>query len=160
MKVTKKILRDRYDYLPCGTFVLKRFNRAVRGCDNGNGYLSMGVTIDGRLFTMKYHRAIWLWHHGYLPEMLDHINRNRTDNRIENLRPCTRSQNFANMQAHKFKHHGLPKGVHKNSSGFCARITHNRKNHYLGQFKNPEDAGRAYDDKAKELFGDFASRNS
>jgi hypothetical protein len=44
------------------------------------------------------HKLIFLWHHGYVPEQLDHINRNTLDNRIENLRPATASQNASNRK--------------------------------------------------------------
>jgi hypothetical protein len=52
--------------------------------------------MNGRLFLA--HRLIFELHHGRKPGLIDHINRDRSDNRIENLRECSTSQNLANMQ--------------------------------------------------------------
>lgn len=48
--------------------------------------------------SLAVHRAVWIMHHGKAPEFLDHINGDKTDNRIENLRPATKSQNGYNIQ--------------------------------------------------------------
>ena len=47
------------------------------------------------------HRLVYLMHHGHLPKFLDHINNNRLDNRIENLREVTRTQNNLNQNLRK-----------------------------------------------------------
>jgi len=44
------------------------------------------------------HKLIYLWHHGFVPEQLDHINRDTTDNRIENLRPADTANNAQNRR--------------------------------------------------------------
>lgn len=67
------------------------------------------ISVDGKLWLL--HRLIWLWHHGYLPEhQLDHINRDRTDNRIENLREVSHSCNTRNSGARASNKTGV-KGV-------------------------------------------------
>ncbi len=52
---------------------------------------------------MLLHRAIWMWHNGEIPEdmVIDHINRDHTDHRIENLRCCTRAENLLNREVGK-----------------------------------------------------------
>ena len=65
---------------------------AILGCDNGRGYKT--TKIDGVRY--RVHRLIFMMFNGYMPETVDHINRNPADNRIENLRAASRSQNQQN----------------------------------------------------------------
>ena len=65
------------------------------GCVGSDGYLI--VTLDGK--QLKAHRVAWAIHHGKFPEgHVDHINGDRTDNRIENLRDVTRQENQRNLK--------------------------------------------------------------
>ncbi len=75
----------------------------------------------------------------------------------ENLRFCTRSQNAANSEK-KTGASGY-KGVEKVGIKWRASIRNNNKLIHLGMFWTPEDAARAYDKKAVELFGEFARTN-
>lgn len=86
---------------------------------------------------------------------MDHINHNRSDNRIENLRECTRSQNFANRSPKIDK--DTPKGVRKSRKRFSARIVKDGKEFHLGTFTTVGDAERAYLCAARRIYGDFAS---
>jgi len=88
-------------------------------------------------------------------EELDHINGNKLDNRRENLRFCTHSQNQGNVQLLSSNGSGY-KGVdwNKYHKKFRARCLV-----FLGYFDTPEDAARAYDEKAKIVFGEFARLN-
>ena len=88
--------------------------------------------------------------------MVDHINRNGLDNQKHNLRTCNHSQNAANAKFRKkYKGTYLVKGKNK----FRASIMQNNKTYRLGYFKTEIDAAKAYDKKAKELYGEFASLN-
>ena len=90
--------------------------------------------------------------------VIDHINRNKLDNRVLNLRKCTNNQNFYNAKKRRNKT-TLFKGVSVKRDKFHARIMLNRKTYLLGDYTNQEDAARAYDKKAYELFGEFAHLN-
>jgi hypothetical protein len=81
---------------------------------------------------------------------VDHINADRNDNRRENLRVCTRSQNMANMKR-------AGKGVCRHRDKWKARITVNYKSIYLGCFDSKSDALAAYESAAAYHFGDYAS---
>lgn len=90
----------------------------------------------------------------------DHINGNKLDNRKENLRKVTQSQNQANRKKGKNKS-SIYKGViwHKRRNHWLAQITINRKKIYLGSFNNEIDAAKAYNEAAIKYFGEFARLN-
>jgi hypothetical protein len=90
----------------------------------------------------------------------DHINGNRLDNRLINLRICNTPENQHNSKLRKSNTSGY-KGVswHQQNKKWLAQITNNYKNTYLGCFDTPEKAAHAYDKAAKELFGEFARLN-
>ena len=54
------------------------------------------------------HRFVYLFHYGYIPEFIDHVNGDKSDNRIENLRPATRSENAKNKKRHSNNKSGHP----------------------------------------------------
>lgn len=89
--------------------------------------------------------------------MVDHINGNKLDNRKSNLRICTDAENARNSS----KKSGNFKGVQWRSDKhkFRARIMDNGKEIFIGYFTNEIEAAKAYDTKAKELFGEFARLN-
>ena len=90
---------------------------------------------------------------------VDHINGNTLDNRRNNLRLCTRSQNNGNQR--KTRGSSRYKGVcfDKQTGRWRAQIAHNGKRMKIGRFDIEEAAARAYRMKARELFGEFASDN-
>mgnify|MGYP001043015404 CR=1 FL=1 len=93
--------------------------------------------------------------------MVDHINHKKLDNRRENLRECTHSQNLANSVKGNKRKSSRYKGVDykKRDKKWAARIMKDRKPHVLGVFDREIDAARAYDRCAVELFGEFANTN-
>ena len=110
-----------------------------------------GVLLHREILSRKLGREL-------LPtEYVDHIDCNPLNNTRPNLRLATNSQNQANTKKSPFNTSGY-KGVtwHKHQQKWQAKIQHNGKSYYLGQFINIEDAYKAYCDKAIELFGEFA----
>lgn len=117
------------------------------GFQGGNGYLL--IMVQGRRY--KVHRLAWLYMSGEWPKLdIDHINRDRTDNRIENLRDVSRKQNLQNASKRSDNTSGHP-GVswHKASGKWQAKIEHNYKGIHLGLFTDIEEANAAR--KAGEL---------
>jgi len=89
----------------------------------------------------------------------DHKFGDGLDNRRKNLRICTRSQNMQNMKKRLVSVQTY-KGIYKTSNGkYAARLWHNGVKLHIGTYDTPEAAARAYDKKAKELFGEFANLN-
>lgn len=110
------------------------------GSINGWGYRQMRV--DGRDY--RAHHIIWLMVKGYLPSELDHINGDRTDNRIENLREVDRQENLRNQKLRKSNSSGvMGVGWDKTHGKWTARIRHDGKNRTLGSFKTYEEAVEA-----------------
>jgi len=113
--------------------------------------------------TLKYvHRLIAL-HFIPNPEALpqvDHINRDRSDNRIDNLRWVTAQQNDFNRTKRKETSSSY-KGVswHKKNNKWSSYIRIDGKLMSLGQFDEETEAARAYNEKATELFGEHANLN-
>lgn len=108
------------------------------------------AVVDGEMY--RVHHLVWMYHHGHFVDELDHINRVRSDNRIENLRPCTHSQNLGNARARVHKYKGVT---------FCKQTQKWRAqmNGHLGRFNTMEDAARAYNVAAIKHFGHFAYLN-
>lgn len=85
---------------------------------------------------------------------IDHINRDKLDNRKSNLRICTRAENNRNRGTFSNNKTGL-KGAYKRRNKYQSIIRHNGKTFYLGTFDTAELAHKAYINKAKELHGVF-----
>jgi hypothetical protein len=105
------------------------------------------------------HRIVYMMHYGEIPDgmEIDHIDGDTLNNRIENLRLVTPSQNCWNRGKQKDNKSGF-KGVRKISGKdyWQAHICTNRVNKYLGSFYSPEAAYDAYKKAAKELHGEFS----
>ncbi len=124
---------------------------------HGGGTISCGyvrITYAGNRYMA--HRLIWLMHHGRWPKGdIDHINGDRADNRICNLREATRSHNCWNSPARKGKY----KGVHQRGRKWRAQIVVKRRNIDLGSYDTDAAAARAYDAAARKYHGEFARPN-
>ena len=122
------------------------------GSIQSTGYIKTG--IKGKCYQNS--RLIWIMHHGDIPAgyVVDHINRDRLDNRLENLRLATIAENNYNMKAPRNKW-GF-RGVSRVKSSWCSTIHANGKSHYLGVYPTKEGAARAYNEAARELHGGFA----
>ena len=124
---------------------------------NNNGILYAGTGGRSPLFM---HRFIMNLPYGSSEPQVDHINLNGLDNRKSNLRIATRSQNMANRLkpvggTSRFK--GV--GWDSSRSKWRAQIMVMYENKFLGRFTDEEDAARAYDEAAREYFGEFARTN-
>lgn len=156
---TQEQLKTLFSYDPAkGTFTRIQARRGskvgeIAGSVGSSGYLQ--VRVDGKLYLAA--RLGWLYVNGCWPkQFLDHIDGDRLNNRIENLREASPTENSRNAKIRKDNTTGF-KGVSlfKRSGRYAAVICDQGKNHFLGHFNTPEEAGAAYVNAARELHGEF-----
>ena len=147
---TLDIIRSRYSYDPeTGVVTQKLTSKAVSGrCKRGYGR----VRIDKQYYQL--HRVIWVLMTGDDPgdKLIDHINRDPTDNRWNNLRLVTVSQNQQNTTGwniYRDKREGR-------SKPWRATIRHEGKLQVIGTYACPLIARLAFEDKAKDIRGDYS----
>jgi hypothetical protein len=112
-------------------------------------------TFFGKRVTILMHAVVAKTPKGFYT---DHINHNTLDNRTNNLRVCTNSQNQMNQRKRADNTSGY-RGVVKHGCKWQAKIKLNGKWSHLGTYQEPEDAARAYDAAAKRLHGEYAVLN-
>jgi hypothetical protein len=145
-------LRAVISYVPDEGKFIRSSGKEAKGTSNGKGYLL--IKVLGKLY--RAHRLAWILHYGNVPTIIDHINNNKEDNRIANLRIATATQNKANTQLQANNTIGF-KGVSRaKNNRFCAQIGHGYKRYYLGTFDTAKQAHCAYRGAAIILFGEFA----
>lgn len=118
-----------------------------------------GGYFVGRILGKSYlaHRVVWALHYGEWPEIgIDHKNGNTTDNRIENLRLASQSENNMNTKRRSDNRSGV-KGVFwsKLSKKWCAQIAINGRGKHLGYYTDIDDAAEVYKRAAEKYFGEF-----
>jgi hypothetical protein len=125
----------------------------------GKFYAVRSVKIDDtRTTIVRLHREIM---NAPVGLVVDHRFGNSLDNRRENLRLATHSQNLCNKQKTKSKTSSRYIGVwyRKRHRRWCADIRHNKKKIWLGSFDSEIDAAKAYDNAAIKYHGEFARLN-
>ncbi len=110
-------------------------------CKNKGGYVV--VMVDRVL--LRAHRVAWAIHHGYWPAgEIDHINGDRADNRLSNLRDVPRAMNAQNLRTPKKTNKLGILGVHQVEGRFVARVCTEGKAINLGRYGTAEEAREAY----------------
>lgn len=159
--MTQDEVRSLFTYKDNGTLIRRtdggRHNNKigqVAGGHCGEGYHK--VRVGGERH--RVHRVVFLYHNGYLPDYIDHIDGNPSNNKIDNLRECTIQQNTFNSKLSKSNTSGF-KGVHwrKDRSRWVARVKLNGKLYSAGSYKDINDAFEAVKIKRIELHGEFAN---
>ena len=119
---------------------------------NSDGYKHSQIWARNQ----KAHRVIWAMTYGVWPGNIDHIDGDRTHNKLRNLREATKTQNAQNKKVHKNNKTGL-KGVslHRKTGKWLAQIMTGGNGQYLGLFDTPEEAHEAYCAAAQRLHGEF-----
>lgn len=171
-QLTQEYVRSLFDYdpetgvltwktRPVSDFVspgaYKAWNTKYAGKKAGypqkTGYLTVRINGENALV----HRVIWLYLFGEIGDLdIDHADRNRSNNCIENLRLATRSQNIYNTSLSTRNTSGA-RGVAARCGKWTAKIVQNGRTVHLGTFCTLVEASEAYQAAAKERFGEFAT---
>ena len=134
--------------------------------NNGRGYLRCGLRQNNEYQCMYIHRAVaqaFLTATSEDQNEVDHIDKDKSNNCVSNLRWATRSQNNSNISESRHKNKACKyKGVTfmNNKLMFRARVVKDKKEYFIGSFKTEVEAAKAYNVKALELFGEFACLNT
>jgi hypothetical protein len=168
INITQAELKELFDYDPVNGGLLHRtecYNQYSIVYKNGESRVgkSAGWTTTGGYKSVNIpnhpgvleHKAVYYWHTGEYPRMLDHIDGNKQNNRIENLRPATYAQNMANVKRRKRKDN-LPSGIRKVLEGYNASFAYNGTTYDLGVYSTPEEAYNAYCENHYKIRGEFA----
>lgn len=141
---------DDYGAVNCLNWFICKANHAI------TKYAMFKVTKNKKEYRMYMHRYIL-----DTPKdmTVDHINGNGLDNRRENLRVCTHRDNSHNNRLYKNNKTGYKGVIIKNKKQICAQIKLRNTTLHIGRFESLKDAALAYDKKAIELYGEFASTN-
>lgn len=132
--------------------------------ENGRSFAYRTVTVNGRNKNVYLHREIMGLNVPGPKLVVDHINQNALDNRRENLRVCTPSQNSMNRRKRTDRvFTSVYKGVFfdksKKLKPWRASIKVNRKTTWSGRFDTEEEAAERYNEEALKLHGEFAYLN-
>ena len=150
MKLTQKKLQDLFYYID-GTLIRKRSGKKIGTRPNGRGYGQ--VKIAG--INYLAHRVIFMFVHGYLPDVLDHRDGNKLNNHVANLRPATQQQNLRNSRIRKHNTSGVT-GVNLHKGKWRAYIYVDNQHISLGHYLVKDLAVQARQKAEQEYFGEFA----
>lgn len=147
-----------YEVCTDGSIYNAQTGQEIKPCVDGCGYHVVNLYKNKKMYTKKIHRIVAeaFLENLYDKEQVDHIDNDRTNNNVYNLRWATTQENSFNKQLSK-KNTSNIKGVfyNKKAKKWHAQIRVNGKCIYLGLFDDIEDAKIARQNKAIIVFGDF-----
>lgn len=141
MEITQELVKEYFDYKDGGLYRIVKTSNSVKIGDRFGSVIGTGYRMGHFLNKLYYeHRLIFMYHFGYFPKEIDHINRNKFDNHIENLRDCTFEENQQNknrridnvsgvvgvywsLQKRKWKAEIMYNGIHKHLGFFRTKET-------------------------------------
>lgn len=146
--LTADFVRELFNYDPDVGVLVRKKRYQIAHPSKGDGYTRIRV---GRLI-YQVHRVIWLHVYGEWPSKdIDHINGDKSDNRIENLRDVSHSVNLQNQRRAAITSKTGLLGVHPHQGRFLAQIQINKKIIYLGLFGTAIEGHNAYLDAKRAL---------
>ena len=142
-------IQDKYTYQDGNLFRLQSAGGEKAGNIAGweticNGRKYKKIKINKKTYYL--HQIIFLYHYGFIPKYIDHADGNSLNNKIENLRDVSRTENLQNLKIAKShnKSTGVLGAYLHNCGKFMSRIKVNKKDVYLGLFDTVEQAQQAY----------------
>jgi hypothetical protein len=151
MEYTKENAHAFFDYHSDGTLTHKTKRRWLNIGDKVGYLCSNGYLMASNGYPV--HRLIWIWHHGAIPTgyHIDHIDRNKRNNRVENLRAVPPIVNVHNIIGPQKNNTSGMRGVRfdKRRKRYVAMMMFNRVHIYLGQYTTLQEASAAYEGAVK-----------
>lgn len=157
IELTQQLLQETFDYHEDGYLIWKKPKAkwikigSKAGCNCGNGYWSVG--FGGKNYLL--HRLIFLYHKGYIPDLVDHKNQDHTNNRIENLTEATKKENVYNTNKLWGHNTSGVRGVSwdNKQNKWTVRFKHEGKYLFLGYFENIEEAKQMRQETERRYLG-------
>jgi HNH endonuclease/AP2 domain len=156
--ITQKLLQELFEYRD-GDLYWKVVRKGTKkhkkaGTLNSQGYLQ--TQINGKIY--KNHRLIFIMFNDWQPEQIDHIDQNKLNNKIENLRPATNAENARNTKVRCTSQSGI-KNVRwdKRRNKWQVRLKHEGKEKHIGYFNDLKLAEQTAIESRKFYYGEFAS---
>ena len=151
--ITQKRLKELFEYVE-GKFVHKTTGK-IRNTPITKQHRYHRMVVDGKAYAV--HRMVFLYHNGYLPKVIDHIDNDRTNNKIENLREATQQQNCLNRVVHSTSRSGH-KNVHwgANIKKWVVQLTTNRGRRTIGYYDDLELAAFVAQEAREKYHCEFA----
>ena len=153
---------DNYFISNFGNIKNSKTNKIMKQSNHRQGYKRIGLTKNGKQIFFLIHRLVG---NAFLEnpdkkQMIDHIDENKANNNVKNLRWATRKENGCNRGKQKNNKSGF-KGVafNKPLNKYQAKIRINDKRKHIGYFETAEEASKAYEAKSKEIHGEFYYKN-
>jgi hypothetical protein len=150
--ITQKVLKTLFVYNDDGSFTKIKSGKVVFGSNHQEGYKLM--MINYKMY--RVHRLVFLYHKGFMPEFVDHIDGNPANNIIENLRECSRSENSYNAKKLCTNSSGV-KGLHfcSDRDSWKGQIIADKKV-YNFRSTDKKEVIKWLKNKREELHGNFA----
>jgi len=155
--ITQNELKELTTYVDGNLVRIKnRFKYQVGSILGSKTKKGICVKIKGKHY--RLHQLVYLYYHGHIPDQLDHINRNPFDNRIENLRPATSSENARNRKIFENNKSGV-KGVcwNKRINKWGVSCSLNKKQNHLGYFEDIFSAACVAFSARNKMHGSFVN---
>lgn len=157
--ISQEYLHEIFDYKDGELYYKKKYAKNIKigkkaGRITDYGYCEVG--LHGKSY--KAHRLIFMMFYGFLPNQVDHIDRKRLNNKIENLREATNCLNQWNLSTRKDSKSGI-KGIrwYPNYKKWVADCKVNGKRHHIGYFENLEEAKQKLAQFRQQNHGEFAN---
>lgn len=159
MVITQQLLEQLFSYDPNEGVLRWKAQRGpiragrIAGHLTRNGYRSVSITLDGIERSYLVHRIVWFRQTGQWPKnVIDHVNGDKNDNRLRNLRDVSLIENGQNTRKARA---GVPVGVSKRvynyGTRYVAQLKYQGHKYHLGEYRSMEEARGAYLKKRHEL---------
>ena len=158
--LTPEFVREKFEYREGALYWrdsgLRRSTDKPAGNLDSTGYVVIGGSANSLRWRMPAHRLVYLYHYGYLPPILDHIDGNRSNNSIDNLRPALARENQANRRRDTRSTSGHKNVSYSKAAKKWRAMVRYMDRRVVGYFADISDAAEFARKAREQLHGQFA----